>query len=204
MHVELLLEEPSAEIALCRLIPKIAGQKVSINPIVFQGKPDLLDKLEPRLKAYRSWIPDDFRIVVLIDEDRENCRALKSRMERSALRAGLITKSRAAPGTRFHVLNRIAVEELEAWFLGDVHAIAQAFARVPVTLGQRSRFRNPDAVQGGTWEALERAFQQYGHFPGGLQKTEAAARISVFMDPDRNRSRSFQVFRDGLRTLIAQ
>jgi hypothetical protein len=115
-----------------------------------------------------------------------------------------MTKSRAATHAKFQVLNRIAVEELEAWFFGDVSAIAQAFARIPVTLGQRSRFRDPDGVQGGTWEALEFVLQQYGHFPGGLSKLAVADRISIFMNPDRNRSRSFQIFRDGLRALVAQ
>lgn len=36
---------------------------------------------------------------------------------------------------------------------------------------------------------------------GGLPKTSAALEIADFMDVERNTSRSFQVFRDGLREL---
>ena len=39
------------------------------------------------------------------------------------------------------------------------------------------------------------------YHPGGLEKIRAAREISNHMDPDRNRSRSFQVFRDALRNI---
>ena len=39
------------------------------------------------------------------------------------------------------------------------------------------------------------------YHPGGLEKIRAAREISNHMDPDRNRSRSFQVFRDALRSI---
>lgn len=50
----------------------------------------------------------------------------------------------------FQVLNRLAIEELEAWFFGDVAALHSAYPRVPSTLGRRSRYRDPDAIRGGT------------------------------------------------------
>jgi len=95
-------------------------------------------------------------------------------------------------------VNRLAVEELEAWFFGDVEAIAAAYPRVPRNLARKAPFRNPDRIKGGTWEALERVLQRAGHFPGGLGKIEAARAIARHMDPQRNRSRSFCVFRDAL------
>jgi hypothetical protein len=51
--------------------------------------------------------------------------------------------------------------------------------------------------------ALARILQQAGYHRGGLPKMEAAGRIARHMDPARNRSRSFQVFYDGLRGLVA-
>jgi len=96
------------------------------------------------------------------------------------------------------VLNRIAIEELEAWFFGDVEAVCTAYPGVPATLANRAPYRDPDAVAGGTWEALGRVLKQAGHHGSGLRKGEAARAIAEHMDPARNRSRSFGHFRDGL------
>jgi len=197
-HLELLVEEASADVALRNLIPRILGSQVAFHIHAYQGKPDLLNKLPNRLKGYRGWLPDDWRIVVLIDEDREDCTQIKRKLEDIATQAGFMTKSDAGVGKPFQVLNRLCVEELEAWFFGDVKAITSAYPRVPTSLAQRARFRNPDAIVGGTWEALERVLQQAGEHRGGLEKVRAAREISQHMDPRRNSSTSFRVFRDGL------
>jgi hypothetical protein len=168
--------------------------------LTFQGKKNLLDQLPVRLRGYAAWMADDYRIVVLVDRDRQDCLVLKGQLEGAAEQVGLLTKTRAGRGC-FQVLNRIAIEELEAWFLGDIEAICHAYPRVPATLPEREKFRNPDAVSGGTWEALARVLQQSGYFKGGYSKLQAAREISVYMDPVRNRSKSFQVFRDGLLAL---
>ncbi len=200
MHLELLLEEPSAEAFFADFLPKIAPEGTTWRLIPFQGKADLLANLEKRLKGYAAWLPEDWRIVVLVDEDREDCTKLKARLEASAKVAGLMTKSRAKKGG-FAVLNRIAVEELEAWFLGDVEGLCAAYPGVSASLGSRENFRDPDAVPGGTWEALERVLQRAGHFQGGLGKIELARTMARHMEPARNRSRSFQRFIEGMATL---
>lgn len=100
------------------------------------------------------------------------------------------------------MLTRLAIEELEAWFFGDADALRIAYPGVSASLGSRSRFRDPDAIRGGTWEALEKELQKAGHHPGGLAKIQAAREISIHMDPVRNRSRSFQAFRQGLLSLL--
>jgi hypothetical protein len=202
MHIEFLVEEPSAEAALRGLVPKILGPDVEFRVIRFQGKKDLLNLLPGRLKGYRGWIPADWRIVVMVDEDRQDCLELKAKLEKAADDAGLVTKTRAAGGAGFQVLNRISIEELEAWFFGDVEALHLAYPRIPRSLETKSKYRDPDAIQGGTWEALERELQGKGYFRGGLAKIEAAKAISAHMDPDQNRSKSFQVFRDGLRDMV--
>lgn len=198
-HVELYLEEPSAEAALATLLPRILGPDVTFRLHPFNGKADLLRKLPSRLKGYSRWLPPDWRIVVLVDEDREECEELKGRLLDAIKGAGLKPASVSRPDG--HVLPRIAVEELEAWFLGDVPALTAAFPGVPPSLASRERFRDPDAVTGGTWEALARVLKRAGHFVGGYPKIEAARRVAAEMDPDRNRSKSFRVFRDGLRSI---
>jgi hypothetical protein len=200
MHIELLLEEPSAEAFFAEFLPKIVPEGTTWKLIPFQGKADLLNNLEKRLKGYASWIPDDWRIIVLVDEDREDCVKLKLKMEAAAKAAKLVTKSRAGNG-RFNVLNRIAVEELEAWFLGDVEGLCAAYPGVPASLGNREKFRDPDALAGGTWEALERVLQRAGHFRGGLGKIELARTMGRHLEPERNRSRSFRTFVEGMMAL---
>jgi len=201
MHIEFLVEEPSAEAALQNLVPKILGDQGDFTIHVHEGKPDLLKKLPGRLAGYARWLPNDYRIVVLIDEDRQDCKKLKKNLEHVARNAGLLTKSRAKTGSKFQVLNRIAVEELEAWFFGDIQALVKSYPRVSPTLHQKRGYRNSDAIAGGTWEALERVLQRAGYFKGGLAKIEAARQISANMKPASNRSRSFQVFREGLTSL---
>jgi hypothetical protein len=203
MHIEMLVEEPSAEAFFRGFLPRILPENATCEIIVFQGKNHLLANLRSRLLGYAAWIPEDFKIVVLLDEDREDCAQLKARMEREATLAGLMTKSRSRNGT-FTVLNRIAVEELEAWFLGDAEGLYSAYPRVPPSLGSKSRFRNPDAISGGTWEALERVLQSSGYFKGGLRKIELARTMASHLEPERNRSQSFRVFLQSIQTLCQQ
>ncbi|MCK9441562.1 MAG: DUF4276 family protein [Methanothrix sp.] len=205
MHIVFLVEELSAESALLNLVPKILGTSASFEIHPYQCKDDLLLKLPRILRGYAKWLPDNWRIVVLVDEDRSECDALKERMEQAADDARLITRTMAGSlnsHARFQVLNRIAIEELEAWFFGDVLALNQAYPKVPKTLGGRSRYQDPDSITGGTWESMERELKKAGYFRGGLRKIEAAKTISAFMEPERNKSKSFQVFRDGLQEMV--
>lgn len=205
MRLEILVEEPSAEAALQALLPRLLPNEATFRIHAHQGKMDLLGKLPSRLKGYASWMKREgnFWILVLVDKDRDDCKELKARLEDCAREAGLLTKSRAKTGTRSHVVNRIAVEELEAWFLGDPEAVAAAYPRVPPTVVSRARFRHPDGVRGGTSEALEELLQDAGHHTTGLQKTRTAREIARHMAPERNRSPSFRAFCDGIRAINA-
>ena len=202
MHIEFLLEEQSAEAALKAILPKILPSNISFYLHVFEGKHDLLRKLSLRLKGYRPWIPDDWRIIVLVDEDRQNCRELKAKLERAAREAGFVTKSSAPPNGNFQVVNRLAIEELEAWFFGDIEALRKAYPKISKTFQHRAKYRDPDAIIGGTHEALARLLRQY--YPKWLPKTAVAENIALHMEPNRNNSRSFQVFINGLRACIGE
>jgi len=194
------VEEPSAEAALLELVPNIlAKYDFEYDIFTFQGKSNLLKKLPDRLKAYRHHPSDDIRIIVLIDKDSENCSQLKNRLEAIAHEVGLTTKT-SSPNS-FQVINRIIIEELEAWFFGDIEAIVAAYPKINPNLGSQSGYRIPDAIKGGTWERLEAILKEHYH-PGGLEKIRAAQEISKHMNPSLNRSKSFQVFRDALLGLF--
>jgi hypothetical protein len=200
-HLEFLVEELSAQAALQNLVPKILGEEFSFQVYPHQGKRDLLGKLPSRLRAYRGWLPEDSGIVVLMDADGKDCTVQKAQLEAMARQAGFLTRS-SAQGERFQLLNRLAVEELEAWFFGDIEALRAAYPRLSPSLGKRASYRDPDAIRGGTWEALERELKRAGHHRAGLAKIKAAREISHGMEPLRNRSRSFQTFREGLLDFV--
>ena len=96
------------------------------------------------------------------------------------------------------VVNRLAIEELEARYFGDWEAVRAAYPRTSATIPSQSKYRNPDAIAGGTWEAFERVLQKAGYFTGGLRKVEAARAVATHMEASRNTSPSFCAFRDVL------
>jgi len=49
---------------------------------------------------------------------------------------------------------------------------------------------------------LERVLKKAGYHPGGLDKPKASSEISQYMNPESNRSKSFQVFYQGLLEII--
>lgn len=195
-HVEVLVEEPSMEATLRLLLPRMLGA-TSFGVYVHQCKDDLLTRLPERLRGYAKWLPQSWRIVVVIDRDDDDCAVLKETLERKAIETGLVTRTQAGNRT-YQVVNRLAIEELEAWYFGDWKAVKSAYPRVPVTIPRQSKYRDPDAIQGGTWEAFERILQKAGYFAGGLRKIEAAQAIATHMDPIHNASKSLQVLRAAL------
>ncbi len=204
MHIEFLIEETSAEIVLTEIVPKILGNDVTLKFHDFRGKSNLLKKLPNRMKGYGNIIKyqTDLRIVVLLDKDNQDCQELKNQLEDIAAQAGLDTHSKT---NEFQVLNRIIVEELEAWFFGDLEAMKEAYPKVPQSLTNRRSYRSPDEIKGGTWEALERILSSAGYYEKGfMPKTEVARNIAPYMDPEKNVSKSFQVFRDGIKLFLAE
>lgn len=173
------------EAALDSLLPRIVPDH-SFRVHVHQGKSDLLRKVESRLRAYARMGWEDLRVVVIVDRDGDDCHALKQQLTDACDSAGC------------YALCRIAIEELEAWFFGDVTAMRAAYPKVPAGIAGKARFRDPDAIAGGTWEALARVLARAGYYTTGMPKLEVARRISAHMDPAANTSRSFQVLVEGL------
>jgi hypothetical protein len=91
-HLEVLVEEPSMEAALRGLLPRVLGD-MSFGVYPYQCKDELLKRLPERLRGYSSWLPDDYRIIVVVDRDDENCHTLKRRLEKMANDAGLRSRS---------------------------------------------------------------------------------------------------------------
>jgi Domain of unknown function (DUF4276) len=200
-HLEILVEEPSMEAALRAFLPIVTGD-VTFEVYPHQCKSELLQRLPERIRGYAPWLPPSWRILILVDRDDDECVTLKKTLDDAVENAGLRTRSKAQ-GKSWQVVNRLAIEELEAWYFGDWHAVRQAYPRVPDTIPAKKKFRNPDAIRGGTWEAFERILQSSGYFRGGLRKIEAARNIGAHFQAARNTSQSFQAFCSVVAELLA-
>lgn len=173
-HLEFLVEEPSMEAFLRTALPRMIPDICSFSVHAFRGKPDLLAKLHLRLRGYKRWIPPNYRIVVLVDRDNQDCHALKAELESVARRTTLPTRSRVG-GSRWRIANRIVIEELEAWYFGDWEAVCAAYPRVSKGVPRQARYRDPDAIAGGTWEAFERIMKRSRVLYDGLEKDRGGA-----------------------------
>lgn len=196
-HLEILTEEPSMEKFLDTLLPRILSPCSTYMIHVFRGKHDLLRNLRNRLRGYARWIPENYRIMVVVDCDTRDCLELKAELESAAGDSGLITPSQAGR-QNWQVVNRIAVEELEAWYFGNWDAVRAAYPRVSPNIPGRVGYRNSDSIRGGTWEAFERIMKKHGYYKGGLRKTQAAGDIAAKIDPQYNCSPSFRAFYNAI------
>ncbi|MDT0441599.1 DUF4276 family protein [Streptomyces johnsoniae] len=205
--LEILLEEPSAEAALRILIPRLvpgAAEHQDFELRKFNGKADLLRKLDGRLRGYSAWAAAaGVRILLLVDRDDDDCADLKKKIDGLAASSGLPVHRGGAlwSGGTFRAC--IACEEIEAWYLGDPAALRKVYSRLPGNFEQRSGFRDVDAVKGGTWEKLEKLLQDAGYFSGGLRKIELAKKLAPHMDLEANSSASFRHFRGAVLGALA-
>lgn len=204
-EIHIHVEEQSMEAFLVEFLPRVLAPEIARRIINHGSKQKLLIQLPHRLNGYAK-IPADYRpkVLVLVDRDQDDCHALKARLEAAVVDAGLRHKAQGGNGA-FDVVNRVVVEELEAWYFGDMPAVAAAWPGVSPNLANRRGYRDPDAIAGGTHEAFFRVLQKAGHLKGQvrLPKIEVARTIAPHIDPQRNRSQSFGHFLSGLMTLDA-
>ena len=158
----------------------------------------LLHNLTAKLRAYGAEDNPNLVVVVLVDlDDKVDCVAFKSEL------VALLGYCDKKPRSLF----RIAIEELEAWYLGDLVALKFAYPDI-----KQDIFDNyVQDSQSGTWEILAEAV-----YPGGLNALHAKGKrsslvlqekvnwtknICPHLNVEENQSLSFCYFRDGLRRM---
>lgn len=213
MHLEVLVEDKSGSIALEHILEKILGANYTEHswrirpykgigrlPKDLRGVPDpanrlLLNNLPRLLRGYGRSLTDSSAVLVVVDSDDKDCLAFKQEL------LGVLKGCNPSPKTLF----RIAIEEMEAWLLGDRAAVKLAYHNA------RDAVLNSyvqDSIC-GTWEVLadavhpggSRLLKKLGYPSAGEAKCEWADKIAPHLDIDSNGSKSFQVFRDGVRSL---
>ena len=213
MHFEILVEDQSGKKALDILISKILGNQHKFKVRPYQGighipknltNPTnantnlLLNQLPMQLRAYgKSYANDPTKVVIVVCDLDNNC--LKTfRQELFAV----LNSCNPKPETRFC----IAIEEGEAWLLGDVSAIKAAYPSAKDNV--LKRYQNDSIC--GTRELLADALftggasrlKKRGWQAAGREKFVWAQKITPYMNVDKNKSPSFCYFRDKLRELI--
>ena len=178
-RVVFLVEEKSMKVLLDELLPRMFPS-LPFQCVPHDGKSDL-EKSIPR--KLRGWREPGVRFVVIRDNDRGDCMALKEHLRE-------LCKDRP----KEDCLIRIACQELEAWFLGDPDALAVAFQKESLgRIGSRARFRRPDDIAFPAKE-LSRLVPQY-------QMISGARAPAGHLTRERNRSPSFQALMKGIERL---
>jgi len=215
MHFEILVEDQSGKKTLEILIPKIIGDEHTFTVHPYKGigripknlgtgndasERILLDQLPRLLRGYGNTFsnyPDDYpaAVILVCDLDDKCLKAFREELH------AILDTCNPKPETRFC----IAIEEGEAWFLGDIQAIKSAYPKAKDAI--LNGYVNDSIC--GTWEKLADAV-----FPGGAnvlkakgwqtvgtEKSVWAQKIAHHMDVDNNVSPSFGYFRTKLLDL---
>ncbi|WP_237479528.1 DUF4276 family protein [Lichenibacterium dinghuense] len=136
MHLEILIEDSSGKRLLESIVPAILGSHGAPHTwriIAYKGvghlpkglksghdaaKRILLDRLPTVLQGYGR-TPGIDGVVVVVDADRRDCKAFLTE-----LKATLVPDESTIP-----VVFRLAIEEIEAWYLGDRRALLDAYPK---------------------------------------------------------------------------
>uniref|UniRef100_UPI004057081C DUF4276 family protein n=1 Tax=Candidatus Electrothrix sp. TaxID=2170559 RepID=UPI004057081C len=216
MHFEILVEDQSGKKALDILIPKLISLEHTFKVHAYKGigripknldsntdasKRILLAQLPQLLRGYGKTFahyPEDYpaAVILICDLDAKCLKAFREELY------AILNACNPRPDTRFC----IAIEEGEAWFLGDIPALKKAYPKAKEAVLNTYVH---DSIC-GTWEKLADAV-----FPGGsaalskkgwqaigAEKSLWAEKITPHMDVNNNTSPSFGYLRAKLMELV--
>ncbi len=72
-HFDFYVKELSMEAFLKAWLPRFLPDNCTFHAYSNQGKCALLRKFENRLRGYAIWLPANWRIVVIVDRDDDEC-----------------------------------------------------------------------------------------------------------------------------------
>lgn len=214
MHFQFLVEDYSGAVLVDKVMQKLLEEAEFTFDIKsfkgiggFKGSGSvkdiktnkLLTDLPQYLRAFDNSLKDiEACIIVVLDNDTRDTRLFEQELEEQAQRAMI----------SIDYVFCIAVEEMEAWLLGDEEALLSAYP-----FARESKYKEyvQDSIC-GTWELLADVV-----FKGGLKKfrkecptyreigrykAEWAEQIGVHLDLNNNKSPSFQYFLSALRARL--
>ncbi|WP_407383121.1 DUF4276 family protein [Ruminococcus sp.] len=207
MHFHLLLEDESGKRLVQIIMEKLKVQNPDftyqcngfhgIGGYVKRGKADemktgkLLDDLGKFLKVLNKKYQDyPSAVFIVLDNDRHDPELFLTELNDYVKEYQL----------SIDYVFCLAIEEMEAWLLGDKEALATAY---PSFNGQVYKQYQQDSIC-GTWEMLANVVYKGGasklkkssasYYDIGALKIEWAENIGQYMDIDNNESPSFNSF----------
>lgn len=209
MHFEIFVEDKSGEVILSHLFYKILSQEHSYKIHSYHGLGTLPKKMtsptDVRTKLLLRNLPkllqgcgksfgsmSDIVIIIVCDLDNKDEAAFRSELNK------IYWACNPRPCAEFC----LAIEEIEAWLLGDQRAIFSAYPNADRRI--LSRYRQDSIC--GTWELLadaiysggSSALKEKGYYEIGKEKIAWANNITEYMNIEINCSPSFCKFRDTL------
>ena len=183
MHFHILSEDLSGKKALEILVPKIISQGNSFEIHSYKGLgslPKHLDqKVDPKVETLLNKLPMILRalgktylhknacVFVICDLDRKDLKNFRQELLKT------LNQCHPKPLTRFCV----AIEENEAWYLGDIPAIKSAYPHAKDEI--LSSYINDSIC--GTWEYLASAT---GNQSSGILKSMVLANAFIVLAED--------------------
>ena len=218
MYFQFLIEDKSGMILVENLMTKLGVDNVSNsysckyfhgiggfskkNTVKEIKTGKLLNDLIIYLKGFDKSLQNmknDAVIFVVLDNDTRDTIEFQKELEEVAKKCDI---------TVDHVFC-LAVEEMEAWLLGDHAAICEAYPMAKLNVLQRYE---QDSIC-GTWETLADVVYDGGvkklrkdcptYYELGRQKCEWAEKIGKLMDVGNNKSPSFQCFVNEVRKRLS-
>jgi hypothetical protein len=160
--------------------------------ILLNNLPRLLKGYGRTFAGYRNYAA---AVIVVCDLDDRNCKTFRAELLK------ILRACDPKPDTRFC----LAIEEGEAWFLGDLSAVKGAYPKA------KDAVLNSYVLDGicGTWEKLADAVYQGGASAlvaegwqaVGAEKAKWAEAITPRMNVAKNKSPSFRYFALKLKEL---
>jgi len=219
MYFQFLIEDKSGKVLVENIMDKLCENEngVSYTCKYFHGiggftkkntvketkTGKLLNDLATYLKGFNKslkYMTDGAAVFVVLDNDKRETNAFRKELEQVAKNNNVSID---------HVFC-LAIEEMEAWLLGDEMAIKKAYPNAK--LNQLKNYKQDSIC--GTWEILAEIVYEGGmkkfakecptFIEAGIIKCEWAEKIGQYMNIDNNMSPSFQFFIREIRNRLSE
>lgn len=218
MYFQFLIEDKSGQILVEKIMNKLCGDNgknvfdckyfhgiggfTSKNTVKETKTGKLLNDLSTYLRGFDKSLRgmgSEAAIFIVLDNDTRDTEVFRSELAEVAKKNNINID---------HVFC-IAIEEMEAWLLGDSEAIKKAYPEAKMSVVKNYE---QDSIC-GTWELLAETVYKGGlrklkeecttYIEIGGKKCEWAEKIGQFMDVDSNISPSFIYFVDEVRKRLS-